>query len=98
MHKEEEALITLKMYGMDCVPKEEPIEKLPSSLDEIDSFINKATAEEHDVQKKVAKRLRQENEPYNSVYACEIDEVSPQRGEVNRIRDHSSIAASAGGT
>ena len=75
-----------------------PAEKLPSSLDEIDSFINKATAEEHDVQKKVAKRLRQESEPYNSVYACEIDEVSPQRGEVIRMRDHSSIAASAGGT
>ena len=86
------------MYGMDCVPKEEPIEKFPSSLDEIDSFINKATTEEHDVQKKVAKLLRQENEPYNSVYACEIDEVSPQRGEVTRIRGRSSIAASAGGT
>ena len=88
-------MITLKMYGMDCAPKEEPSERLPSSLDEIDSFIRKATTEEHDDQRKTAKRLRQENEPYNTVCACEIDEISPQRGEVSCMRDREPIAASA---
>ena len=46
LHKEEEALITLKMYGMDSVTEEvkvEPKDALPSSLEEMDSFIQKAT-------------------------------------------------------
>ena len=28
------------------------------------------------------KRLREEDKPYNTVIGCEIDEVTPQRGEV----------------
>lgn len=85
LHKEEEALITLKMYGMDSVTEEakvEPKDALPSSFEEMDSFIQKATTEAPPPRKNAQRRLRKEGEPYNSIYACEIDEVSPQRGEV----------------
>ena len=70
------------MYGMDSVPKEEVKDALPSSLEEVDSFIQKATTETPPPRKISQRRLRKEGEPYNSVYACEIDEVIPQRGEV----------------
>ncbi|KAK8821816.1 hypothetical protein WA556_002261, partial [Blastocystis sp. ATCC 50177/Nand II] len=94
LHKEEEALITLKMYGMDSVTEEakvEPKDALPSSLEEMDSFIQKATTEAPPPRKNTQRRLRKEDEPYNSIYACEIDEVSPQRGEPILLVGHQRI-------
>ena len=98
LHKEEEALIHLKMYGYDPIlPKLEKPQKsndsFPSNLDEIDSFLSKATSEKPapfiqmkeptipGLEKKTS-RLRQDSEPYNAVYACDVNEQSPQRGEV----------------
>ena len=105
LHKEEEALIHLKMYGYDPIlPKLEKTPKsnlvndsndsFPSNLDEVDSFLSKATSEKPapfiqmnepavpGLEKKTS-RLRQDFEPYNSVFACDVNEQSPQRGEVH---------------
>ena len=93
------------MYGFDPIlPKlEKPSDaknsnnlgnQLPSNLDEVDSFLSKATSEQPipsiqmkeetipGLEKKKSSRLRQKNEPFNSVSACEVNETSPQRGEV----------------
>ena len=69
LHKEVEALISLKLYGMDT-PEEETTKKenmLPSTLDEIDSFIETSTSQ---------------SAPYNTVMACDLSEETPQSGEV----------------
>lgn len=107
LHKEREALLSLKLYGMNSkeseeesskrVPKEEA---LPSSLEAVDEFIDKVTNDSNrisflDRPAEVVdknnvdpitgtsmKRLREEDKPYNTVIGCEIDEVTPQRGEV----------------
>lgn len=109
LHKEAEAIHSLKLYGMDQVklPSSSSAKEdaLPSSLDEMDSFIEQATnnsspisfanrsekafhssGEEESVDsplsRPVVRSLREEGKPYNSILACEIDEVTPQRGEV----------------
>ena len=108
LHKEREALLSLKLYGMNSkeseeesskreVPKEEA---LPSSLEAVDEFIDKVTNDSNrisflDRPAEVVdknnvdpitgtsmKRLREEDKTYNTVIGCEIDEVTPQRGEV----------------
>lgn len=104
LHKEEEAMIQLKMYGMNVMqPKLEKTEKktqkddLPSNLEDIDSYLSKATTnkpsriemEEPAVPGLTQDNhvLRKEGEPYNQVYACEIDEVAPKPGEVSLMNE-----------
>ena len=109
LHKEREALLSLKLYGMnpkeereEVLPKTEVSEEdqLPSSLEEMDKFIAKATSDSKrisfldrpvevvdtetldPISESQLRRLREEDKPYNTVIGCEIDEVTPQRGEV----------------
>lgn len=120
LHKETEAIHALKLYGMDPVelPTEKALpsnrlsspqlskkeDDLPSSLDEMDSFIANAVnssdrpsltnreekvfqspgegSESSPFEQPTVRSLRGEGKPYNSIMACEIDEVTPQRGEV----------------
>ena len=78
---------------------------LPSSLDEMDSFIANAVSpsdrpslanreekvfhspkeesERNPFEPPIVRSLRGEGKPYNTIMACEIDEVTPQRGEVS---------------
>ena len=80
-------------------------EDLPSSLDEMDSFIENAVStpdrpsfanreekvlhpaneesNESPFETPIVRSLRGEGKPYNTIMACEIDEVTPQRGEVS---------------
>ena len=80
-------------------------EDLPSSLDEMDSFIANAVntsdrpsltnreekvfhspkeeSESNPFEQPIVRSLRGEGKPYNTIMACEIDEVTPQRGEVS---------------
>lgn len=108
LHKEREALLSLKLYGMnpkeereEVLPKTEVPEEdqLPSSLEEMDKFIAKATSDSKrisfldrpvevvdketldPISESPLRRLREEDKPYNTVIGCEIDEVTPQRGE-----------------
>lgn len=108
LHKEEEAMIQLKMYGMNVIePKLDSPQKntekdyLPSNLEDIDSYLSKATSNkpsriemEDPVVLGLAQTshvLRKDGEPYNQVNACEIDEVAPKPGEVgsevNRVKN-----------
>lgn len=83
LHKEEEALISLKLYGMDT-PEDEASQKettLPSSLDEIDSFIETSTSQS--ATRTSHHTMRPDSAPYNTVMACELSEETPQRGEVD---------------
>lgn len=108
LHKEREALLSLKLYGMNpketeekVAKREEPKEEaFPSSLEAVDKFIDKVTNDSNRISfldrpgevvdkdnldpmaKTSLRRLREEDKPYNSVIGCEIDEVTPQRGEV----------------
>lgn len=84
------------MYGMNVIrpdleKKSPPAEaQLPSTLDDVDSFLSKATTEKPSRIRmsdsvpglESSSVLRLENEPYNQVYACDINEISPQKGEV----------------
>ena len=81
LHKEEEALISLKLYGMDT-PEEETTKEntLPSTLDEIDSFIETSTNQS--ATRTSHHTMRPDSAPYNMVMACELSEETPQRGEV----------------
>lgn len=104
LHKEEEALIHMRMYGMDVIhpnlEKTKSIEtikqsQLPSNLDEVDSFLSKATNEKpspitmkDESSPRLSKSnsiLRKEGEPYNEVHGCDIDEIAPQKGEVRCV-------------
>ena len=82
LHKEEEALISLKLYGMDT-PEEETTKKentLPSTLDEIDSFIETSTSQS--ATRTSHHTMRPDSAPYNTVLACNLSEETPQSGEV----------------
>lgn len=108
LHKEREALLSLKLYGMNPKESEEETSKrdvpkeeaLPSSLEAVDAFIDKVTSDSNRISfldrpgevvdksnvDPIAgtsmRKLREEDMPYNTVIGCEIDEVTPQRGEV----------------
>lgn len=94
-------MIQLKMYGMNVIrpnldntskPKEKKEDQLPSTLDDVDSFLEKATSEQPSRitmstpsipgVSEAGLTLRKENEPYNTVCPCDIDEIAPQKGEV----------------
>ena len=98
LHKEREALLSLKLYGLNSKESEEESSK--REVPKEDEFIDKVTNDSNrisflDRPAEVVdknnvdpitgtsmKRLREEDKPYNTVIGCEIDEVTPQRGEV----------------
>lgn len=82
LHKEEEALETLKMYGMDSSPSKSPQSQTrPNSLEEVDALLSQATSRV-ELHNSSIRRLRKENEPYNAVYGLQLSETSPKKGEV----------------
>lgn len=75
-------MISLKLYGMDT-PEEETTKKenmLPSTLDEIDSFIETSTSQS--ATRTSHHTMRPDSAPYNTVMACDLSEETPQSGEV----------------
>ena len=83
LHKEEEALITLEMYGMDRFPPNVDSETLPNTAEGVSEFVEKISSRvELKDHSPGMRRLRQENEPFNAVNACSIEEDRPKKGEV----------------
>ena len=83
LHKEEEALITLEMYGMDRFPPNVDSETLPNTAEGVSEFVEKISSRmELKDRSPGMRRLRQENEPFNAVNACSIEEDRPKKGEV----------------
>ena len=70
------------MYGMDSTPSQSPASQPRlNSLDEVDALLSQATSRV-EMRTSSIRRLREENEPYNSVYGLELSETSPKKGEV----------------
>lgn len=83
LHKEEETLITLEMYGMDRSPPNVDSETLPNTVEGVSEFVEKVTSRvELKDHSPAVRRLRRESEPFNAVNACSIEEDRPKKGEV----------------
>ncbi|CBK21956.2 uncharacterized protein [Blastocystis hominis] len=88
LHKEEEALETLKMYGMDPSPSKPPqSQPRPNSLEEVDALLSQATSRV-ELHSSSIRRLREENEPYNAVHGLQLSETSPKKGEPILLAGH----------